>query len=170
MRHAVEHDLRHRALPAFALARRFVIDGLGEAIERARLVDARTPAHEAARGFVSRGTGIDKARALDCLAKAVYYEAASESEGGQRAVAQVVLNRVAHPAYPKTVCGVVYQGSQRRTGCQFSFTCDGSLARKPSATYWARALAVSRRALSGQVYAPVGLATCLLYTSPSPRD
>jgi len=113
----------------------------------------------AARGFVSRGTGIDKARALDCLAKAVYYEAASESEGGQRAVAQVVLNRVAHPAYPKTVCGVVYQGSQRRTGCQFSFTCDGSLARKPSATYWARALAVSRRALSGQVYAPVGLAT-----------
>ena len=113
----------------------------------------------AARGFVSRGTGLDKARALDCLAKAVYYEAASESEGGQRAVAQVVLNRVAHPAYPKTVCGVVYQGSQRRTGCQFTFTCDGSLARKPSATHWARALSVARRALSGQVYAPVGLAT-----------
>ena len=113
----------------------------------------------AARGFVSRGTGIDKARALDCLAKAVYYEAASESEGGQRAVAQVVLNRVSHPAYPKTVCGVVYQGSQRRTGCQFTFTCDGSLGRKPSATHWARALAVARRALSGEVYAPVGLAT-----------
>ncbi|MEL7784030.1 cell wall hydrolase [Citromicrobium bathyomarinum] len=113
----------------------------------------------AARAFVSRGTGIDKARALDCLAKAVYYEAASESEGGQRAVAQVVLNRVAHPAYPKTVCGVVYQGSQRRTGCQFSFTCDGSMARKPSARYWAQSLSVARRALSGQVYAPVGLAT-----------
>ncbi|GAB5349367.1 cell wall hydrolase [Alteriqipengyuania sp. 357] len=113
----------------------------------------------AAHAFVSRGTGIDKARALDCLAKAVYYEAASESEGGQRAVAQVVLNRVAHPAYPRTVCGVVYQGSQRRTGCQFTFTCDGSLDRKPSATSWARALSVARRALSGQVYAPVGLAT-----------
>jgi spore germination cell wall hydrolase CwlJ-like protein len=113
----------------------------------------------AARGFVSRGTGIDKARALDCLTKAVYYEAASESEGGQRAVAQVVLNRVAHSAYPDTVCGVVYQGSQRRTGCQFSFTCDGSLGRKPSATYWARSLSVARKALSGQVYAPVGLAT-----------
>ena len=113
----------------------------------------------AARGFVSRGTGIDKARALDCLAKAVYYEAASESEGGQRAVAQVVLNRVSHPAYPRTVCGVVYQGSQRRTGCQFTFTCDGSLGRKPSATHWARALSVARRALSGEVYAPVGLAT-----------
>ncbi|MBB3035278.1 cell wall hydrolase [Alteriqipengyuania lutimaris] len=113
----------------------------------------------AARGFVSRGTGIDKARALDCLAKAVYYEAASESEGGQRAVAQVVLNRVSHPAYPRTVCGVVYQGSQRRTGCQFTFTCDGSLNRKPSATHWARALSVARRALSGEVYGPVGLAT-----------
>lgn len=113
----------------------------------------------AARGFMSRGTGIDKARALDCLGKAIYYEAASESEGGQRAVAQVVLNRVSHPAYPKTVCGVVYQGSQRRTGCQFSFTCDGSLGRKPSATHWARALAIARRALSGEVYAPVGLAT-----------
>jgi len=113
----------------------------------------------AAHAFVSRGTGLDKARALDCLAKAVYYEAASESEGGQRAVAQVVLNRVTHPAYPKTVCGVVYQGSQRRTGCQFTFTCDGSLRRKPSATSWARALSVARSALSGQVYAPVGLAT-----------
>ena len=113
----------------------------------------------AARGFVSRGTGIDKARALDCLAKAVYYEAASESVGGQQAVAQVVLNRVAHPAYPKTVCGVVYQGSQRKTGCQFSFTCDGSMARKPSAKAWARAMSVARRALSGEVYAPVGLAT-----------
>ena len=113
----------------------------------------------AAHSFVSRGTGLDKARALDCLAKAVYYEAASESEGGQRAVAQVVLNRVAHPAYPKTVCGVVYQGSQRSTGCQFTFTCDGSLDRKPSASSWARALSVARRALSGQVYAPVGLAT-----------
>ena len=113
----------------------------------------------AAHAFVSRGTGLDKARALDCLAKAVYYEAASESEGGQQAVAQVVLNRVAHPAYPNTVCGVVYQGSQRRTGCQFTFTCDGSLDRKPSAGAWARALSVARRALSGQVYAPVGLAT-----------
>ncbi len=113
----------------------------------------------AAHAFVSRGTGLDKARALDCLAKAVYYEAASESEGGQRAVAQVVLNRVAHPAYPKTVCGVVFQGSQRRTGCQFTFTCDGSLNRKPSATSWARAQAVARRALAGEVYAPVGLAT-----------
>ena len=68
-------------------------------------------------------------RSLDCLAQAIYYEARSESEDGQRAVAQVVLNRVRHPAWPNSVCGVVYQGPMRAGGgCQFTFTCDGSLA------------------------------------------
>lgn len=113
----------------------------------------------AARAFLSAGTGTDKARALQCLATAVYYEAASESIGGQRAVAQVVLNRVKHPSYPNSVCGVVYQGSERRTGCQFSFTCDGSLRRTASATGMARARMVANDALSGEVYKPVGLAT-----------
>lgn len=113
----------------------------------------------AARGFRSGGSGLDKARALECLATAVYYEAASESIGGQKAVAQVVLNRVMHPTYPSSVCGVVYQGSERTTGCQFSFTCDGSLRRKPSTGGWATAMRVAREALSGDVYAPVGYAT-----------
>jgi hypothetical protein len=101
----------------------------------------------------------DGRRALDCLTTAVYHEARSESEDGQRAVAQVVLNRARHPAYPQSVCGVVYQGSQRRTGCQFSFTCDGSLARRIEPGAWARARAVADAALSGSVYEPVGLAT-----------
>jgi len=70
-----------------------------------------------------------------------------------------VLNRVAHTAWPNTVCGVVYQGSERSTGCQFSFTCDGSLARVPSANFWVRASRIAREALAGSVYAPVGLAT-----------
>lgn len=104
-------------------------------------------------------SGVDRGRALQCLTAAIYYEAASEPDAGQRAVAQVVLNRVAHPAYPKTVCGVVYQGSDRRTGCQFSFTCDGSLARVPSRMFWDRARNVAIAALAGFVYAPVGLAT-----------
>lgn len=104
-------------------------------------------------------SGVDRTRAQQCLAAAIYYEAASESEAGQRAVAQVVLNRVAHPAYPNTVCGVVYEGSERSTGCQFSFTCDGSLARKPSQLFWDRAKTVARQALAGAVYGPVGLAT-----------
>jgi hypothetical protein len=99
------------------------------------------------------------ARAQQCLSMAIYYEAASESDAGQRAVAQVVLNRVAHPTYPDTVCGVVFQGSERTTGCQFTFTCDGSLARRPAHMWWERASRVARAALAGAVYAPVGLAT-----------
>ena len=113
----------------------------------------------AAPAFQQVGSGLDKARALQCLAMAVYYEAASESRDGQRAVAQVVLNRVAHPAYPVSVCGVVFQGSERRTGCQFTFTCDGSLARRHSPASFARAQSVALAALSGEVFAPVGTAT-----------
>ncbi len=124
----------------------------------AQAVETRS-AGPAARSFRGGGSGLDLARALQCLATAVYYEAASESIGGQKAVAQVVLNRVAHPTYPGSVCGVVYQGSERRTGCQFSFTCDGSLRRTPSARGWATAMKVAREALAGDVYAPVGLAT-----------
>ncbi|MEO0462201.1 MAG: cell wall hydrolase [Pseudomonadota bacterium] len=113
----------------------------------------------AAAPFTRLGSGMDKARAMQCLAQAVWYEAASESEAGQRAVAQVVLNRVAHSAWPSSVCGVVYEGSQRSTGCQFSFTCDGSLARRAGGATWARAQRIAESALSGDVYAPVGLAT-----------
>ena len=113
----------------------------------------------AARPFYSPGAGITHARAQECLAQAIWYEAASESEAGQRAVAQVVLNRVAHPAWPSSVCGVVYQGSERQTGCQFTFTCDGSLARRPAGSSWGQAQRIAANALSGNVYGPVGLAT-----------
>jgi len=113
----------------------------------------------AARPMRLGGTSLDKARALQCMTLAIYYEAATESDAGQRAVAQVVLNRVAHPTYPNTVCGVVFQGSERTTGCQFSFTCDGSLARQPSRSFWERAQRVALQSLAGSVYKPVGLAT-----------
>jgi len=121
--------------------------------------DAHSDASPAARALRIDNSGIDRSRALQCLTAAIYYEAASEPDAGQRAVAQVVLNRVAHPAYPNTVCGVVYQGSERSTGCQFSFTCDGSLARKPNTLFWDRARNVAMAALAGYVYAPAGLAT-----------
>jgi spore germination cell wall hydrolase CwlJ-like protein len=107
----------------------------------------------------SFATPADRLRALECLTAAVYYEAATQPVYGQRAVAQVVLNRVRHPAFPKTVCGVVFQGSERSTGCQFTFTCDGALARTPVPVLWARARAVADQALAGHVYAPVGWAT-----------
>ena len=102
----------------------------------------------------------DQFRSLQCLAEAIYYEARSESEDGQRAVAQVVLNRVRHPAWPGTVCGVVYQGPLRAGGgCQFTFTCDGALLRMPYGADWARARRIAAEALAGYVFAPVGLAT-----------
>lgn len=135
-------------------------DPLGQgAAEGGRELGALIDVGAAAKPFFSPGTGITHARAQECLAQAVWYEAASESEAGQRAVAQVVLNRVAHPGWPASVCGVVYQGSERSTGCQFTFTCDGSLARRPSGASWARAQRIASEALSGKVYAPVGLAT-----------
>lgn len=109
--------------------------------------------------FVLQASGADRARAVQCLSEAVYYEAAREPEVGQAAVAQVVLNRMRHPAYPKSVCGVVYQGSARVTGCQFTFTCDGSLRYAPQAALWSRARAVAERALSGYVDKTVGSAT-----------
>jgi hypothetical protein len=112
----------------------------------------------AAAAFRLRGSPLDYARALECLTAAIYYEAASEPDDGQRAVAQVVLNRVRHPAFPATVCGTVYQGSNQSV-CQFSFACDGSMARRPMASAWARARRVAADALAGRVFAPVGLAT-----------
>jgi spore germination cell wall hydrolase CwlJ-like protein len=105
-------------------------------------------------------TPVDQLRSLDCLAQAVYYEAGSESEDGQRAVAQVVLNRVRHPAWPNSVCGVVYQGAMRAGGgCQFTFTCDGSLARAPQRAAWDQARRIAADALAGRTFAAVGLST-----------
>jgi len=107
------------------------------------------------------------ARELDCLAAAVYYEARGEGKAGQAAVAQVVLNRMRHPAYPHSICGVVYQGAQAHS-CQFSFACDGSMRRGKEAGAWREARAVAARALGGYVMAAVGAATSFHTTGVSP--
>ena len=132
--------------------------------ETALEVNARIPIAEgpnpAARPFLFGRASLEtRARALECLTSAIYYEAAQEPTDGQRGVAQVVLNRLRHPAFPNSVCGVVYEGSTRATGCQFTFTCDGSMAHAPIAALWNRARKVAEEALSGKVYAPVGYAT-----------
>lgn len=116
---------------------------------------------QAAPAMAFRGlTALDDYRALNCLTSAIYYEAGNEPEDGQRAVAQVVLNRVRNPLWPKSICGVVYQGSERSDlRCQFSFSCDGSMARAADARGWMRARRIASQALSGRVYAPAGLAT-----------
>jgi Cell Wall Hydrolase len=114
--------------------------------------------------FLAGQSARDQVRSTLCLATAIYYEAATEPDEGQRAVAQVVLNRVRHSAWPNTVCGVVYQGSDRE-GCQFSFACDGAMGRAPSLAYWSRARRVAEAALAGAVYEPVGSAT--FYHTPA---
>ncbi|MHB8283534.1 MAG: cell wall hydrolase [Caulobacteraceae bacterium] len=105
------------------------------------------PAREAS------GHGAD----ANCLAQAVYYEARGESPSGQAAVAQVVLNRVRHPAFPKTICGVVFQKSGQ--GCQFSFACNGSMHAGLEPGAWRRAEQVAQHALGGAVMTDVGEAT-----------
>ncbi|MEH3037168.1 MAG: cell wall hydrolase [Sphingomonas adhaesiva] len=112
----------------------------------------------AARPFRFAGDEQQRARATDCLAAAAYYEAGDDPVG-QKAVVQVVLNRLRHPAFPKTVCEVVFQGSERSTGCQFTFTCDGALARIPSPPAWDRARRLASKALNGAVDRTVGYAT-----------
>ena len=131
--------------------------------DAARLVNASIPLsrqiNPVARAFKLPAGAEDRARAVQCLTEAVYYEAAYEPAEGQAAVAQVILNRMRHPVYPKTVCGVVYQGHERPTGCQFTFTCDGALARAPVEPLWSRARQVAERALAGYVAQSVGNAT-----------
>lgn len=136
-----------------------IVEG-SEAEERNAAIPVSGLPVESAGSFIlpkSRGTVYGTA--LKCLAQAVYYEAAREPIEGRRAVAQVVLNRVRSPLYPNSVCGVVYEGSERATGCQFSFTCDGSLLRTPMPALWREAEEVARQALAGSVESSVGTAT-----------
>lgn len=99
---------------------------------------------------------------IKCLATAIYFEARGESEKGQLAVAQVVLNRVKNPAYPNTICGVVYQNRWIRNGCQFSFACDGTSHRITEPGPWKAAQDLATKVVndsSGTFIADVGTAT-----------
>ncbi|MGN6514636.1 MAG: cell wall hydrolase [Rhizomicrobium sp.] len=91
--------------------------------------NALTPAQEEllAQVFLRQG---------NCLADAMYYEARGEGRAGEIAIAEVVYNRMRSGYYPDTICGVVYEGSTHRTGCQFSFTCSGDMDRPKSAAVW----------------------------------
>jgi spore germination cell wall hydrolase CwlJ-like protein len=111
-----------------------------------------------APALIDRRSELDRDRATDCLAAAAWYEAGDDPIG-ERSVIQVVLNRARHPAFPRNVCGVVFQGSDRPTGCQFTFTCDGALHRIPSPPAWTRARTLAKNALAGVVDKDVGLAT-----------
>ena len=130
--------------------------------EQAKVINASLPFSsgplQVARPFDVSGSDLDQRRALLCLTQAVYYEAGFEPLEGRRAVAQVVLNRMRHPAFPKSICGVVYQGAGSGV-CQFTFVCDGALYRRPAADAWQDAETVARAALNGYVERSVGEAT-----------
>lgn len=119
------------------------------------------PPQYAVEPFVLRAaTSVEREQAIGCMTEAIYYEAGFEPAGGQRAVAQVILNRMRDRNFPSTVCGVIYQGWERSTGCQFSFVCDGSRVRRPPQdAQWARARRIAEQALEGHVETGVGTAT-----------
>ena len=154
---AVRADAAMPALPDVTAVRPVAPE---TALEINGQIPFATGPNPAARPFSYAAASFEtRQRALECLTSAIYYEAGQESREGQQAVAQVVLNRVRHPAFPASVCGVVYQGSMRSTGCQFTFTCDGSLARAPERSAWNRAREVAHAALGGYVQPAVGNAT-----------
>jgi len=133
-----------------------------DTVEQARARNAADPFYAGpilpAPSFRFDGDPIDRERARECLALAAMAEA-GPSDAGQRAVVQVILNRVRHPAFAKSICGVVFEGSQRDTGCQFTFTCDGSLGRRYDEAAWAGARRRADEALGGYVFKAVGNAT-----------
>ena len=135
-----------------------VVTGSG-AVERNALIPMSSLPVGRLSAFTQIGTSAPGySAALKCMTQAIYYEAANEPLTGKRAVAQVVINRLRHPAYPNSVCGVVYEGVNARV-CQFSFTCDGSLLRTPMARQWNESRRVAAEALAGTTEPSVGTAT-----------
>ena len=164
-------DARPAPAPVIAPARATVLleATSGDAVvavaaigDEAKLINAAMPFASgpvaSARPFDLAGDSLDHRRALLCLTQAVYYEAGFEPLAGRRAVAQVVLNRMRHPAYPKSVCSVVYQRNSTPV-CQFSFVCDGALYRAPQPAAWEQARDIAAAALAGYVETSVGSAT-----------
>jgi spore germination cell wall hydrolase CwlJ-like protein len=100
------------------------------------------------------------AREQQCLASGIYFEARGETARGQAAVAQVILNRVRNPAYPDTICDVVYQNEDWRNRCQFSFACDNIKDRIRSEYHWKMAREVAIAVTAGKIWLPeVGSST-----------
>lgn len=148
---AADYGWRARAATTLAQS-----DFTGRAITvAARLRNDKTPKFQTA-AYTPAAKSMREQR---CLAEAIYYEARGESRRGQLAVAEVVANRVRSSLYPDTFCDVVYQGSHRVTGCQFSFTCDGSLNKRPRGPAWREANLIAQQVLTGVVSAQTHRAT-----------
>lgn len=107
--------------------------------------DALTPAQEEllAQVFLRQG---------NCLADAMYYEARGEGRAGELAIAEVVYNRMRSRYYPGTICSVVYEGANLRTGCQFSFACSGDMDRPKSSVVWRQTQRLALQVVMGLVH------------------
>lgn len=161
-----------------------LMQGATPAVRRAVTLGSATPApadstpvEVVAQAFVPPGTGgiratearpyyaaridQDKSTREDrCLAEAIYFEARGESEEGQAAVAQVVLNRVSSGLYPATICGVVYQNRRHYNACQFSFACGAKSLRIDESDAWRRAVRIAGEVAHGKTYvADIGAST-----------
>jgi spore germination cell wall hydrolase CwlJ-like protein len=143
---------------------------MGDKVKNALL----DPNIDAAHAWLNNPIPVDARAASEvkCLATAIYFEARGEAEKGQIAVAQVVLNRLKNPAYPKTICDVVYQNKNKRNRCQFSFACDGIPDRIADKQSWATSQALARRVLNDDrnlFLADVGASTHYHATYVKPR-
>ncbi|WP_407048182.1 cell wall hydrolase [Methyloraptor flagellatus] len=114
----------------------------------------RLPEHMHGWAYDPLPLSVWEPRQQKCLAEGIYYESRGEAAKGQAAVAQVILNRVKNPAYPNTICGVVYQNANWRNRCQFSFACDGTrrVIKEPDAMK--RAVEIAREVTAGRIYLP----------------
>ena len=125
-------------------------------VENASIVP-RSPGHP---NYAALLVGERGARERKCLAEAVYFEARSEPDEGQAAVAQVVLNRATSGLYPASICGVVYQNRTHYKACQFSFACEGKSLRVTEAEPWHKAVSIADAVVEGRTYlSDVGGAT-----------
>jgi spore germination cell wall hydrolase CwlJ-like protein len=93
---------------------------------------------------------IDNAQ-TQCLAEAMYYEARGEGVRGEKAIAEVIFNRMRSGLYPRTICGVVNEGAGVEGGCQFSFTCNGEMLAIRTRHDWVRARVLAAAVVAGVV-------------------
>lgn len=90
-------------------------------------------------------------KSLDCLALNIYHEARGEPVEAQVAIANVVVNRIAHPRFPNNVCDVIKQGGELpRDKCQFSWWCDGRSDQPVDLRTLSRLRGLAREVLRGK--------------------
>lgn len=124
-------------------------DHTGDAAKHAHAVQsARMVAAKPAPSEIAMAQLLAERR---CLAEAMYYEARSEGVIGQEAVAEVVFHRMRNRNYPSTVCGVVFEGSELRHACQFSFTCNGDMKKPIEKHAWAESKLLAAKIMTGAV-------------------